>query len=121
MWLDLLTAADNGPVQTPLPIVPYETIGIVLVALVTGITGVMVALIQRGRNRMANTPTPVTTTPVFLVTKEDWDKVRDSVTRLEAQFEQFRNDYDYHERWTTGEVREIDNQISRIKGQLGLP
>lgn len=126
MWLDLLAAASESDPVTP-PSVPFETIGIVLVAMVTGLTGIIVALIQRGKPK-ADVPAPTppgpgpnpTTHPVFIVSKEDWDKFRDMVVSDHATLERHVQDYEYHERWTTGEVRELDNEISRIKGHLGI-
>lgn len=93
-----------------------------LVALVTGITAIIVALIQRGKNKTATSTTVSSSpaVPVFIISKEDWTEVRDTVIRLASAFETFKTSYDYHEKWTTGEVRELDNELSRIKGHLGI-
>jgi hypothetical protein len=126
VWQEILSAATDVEPATP-PEVPFETIGIVLVAMVTGLTGIIVALIQRGKSRPADVPAPAqnppnaNTHPVFIVAKEDWDKVRDAVIRLDSEMARLRTDYDFHERWTAGEVRDLDNEISRVKGHLGLP
>lgn len=123
MWLaDLVAAAEEVP--APPPAIPYETVGIVLVALVTGITGIIVALIQRGKKDAARvasaTPAVTPAVPVFVISKEDWTEVRDAVIRLTATFETFKGYYDQHERRTLGEVHDLDNEVSRIKGHLGI-
>lgn len=121
MWvLHLVTAAEEVPAAPPA--IPFETAGIVLVALVTGITAIIVALIQRGKKDTRSAPAASGTpaVPVFVISKEDWTEVRDAVVKLVAAFEGHKRDYDLHERWTTGEVRELDNELSRIKGHLGI-
>ena len=125
MWLELIAAAEEK-VPTPPPDIPFEQIGIVLVALVTGITAIIVAVIQRGAKKAEATPTatpatPVAASPVFVVSKEEWEKVRDSSIRVETQLADLKSSFDYHERMMLGEVRELDKQISRVHGHLGMP
>lgn len=89
-----------------------------------GLMGViLVAIIQRGKRdnaepeQVSSSPPP---TPVFVISKDDWNEVRDLVLRLNAQFEQFRQNYDYFERKVDGETDDLGNQISHIKGHLGI-
>lgn len=125
MWLTglALILAEEAPTPVVPPAVPYETIGIILVAMVTGLTGVIVALIQRGKPKTEaeSSPVPVTVLgQAFIISKEDWEKVRDTVIRLETLFNEFREAYDYHEKWTSGEVRKLDSDLAHVKGQLGI-
>lgn len=126
MWLDIIAAVDDQ-VPTPPPDIPFEQIGIVLVAVVTGLTAIIVAMIQRGgKKTQVPTPAPAATlvpgaTPVFVIPKDEWEKVRDGYVRLDTEFTRLRYEHDLHEKWTTGEVREMDKEVSRMKGHLGLP
>ena len=126
MWLDIIAAVEEK-VPTPPPDIPFEQIGIVLVAVVTGLTAIIVAIIQRG-GKKNETPAPAPVAPlapgagpVFVIPKDEWEKVRDGFVRLDTEFSRLRSEYDIHERWTVGEVREMDNEVSRMKGHLGMP
>ncbi len=96
-----------------------------LVALVTGITGIIVALIQRGKrdNATSASTSPATqpgSTPVFVISKEDWTGLRDGVIKLAATFESFKGYYDANERRVLGELQDLDNEVARVKGHLGI-
>jgi hypothetical protein len=121
VWTDILAAA--APAATPTePGLPYQQIGLVLVALVTGVTGIVVAIIQRGSKPPASAtppPAPPPTTGSFSISEMEWITVRDRSIRVEAALEALRHEYNTHEQLSQSHMSRMNGKIQHIEGRLG--
>lgn len=127
MW-EILAAAT--PPETP-PEVPYESIGLVLVAIITGISGLAVAVVQRNSKKATPpvtlapevTPVPVSTSGTgshFLVSENDWVDTRNRAICVESDHKTLSTDYHAHVESSQEAIAKVREELARIKGTLGL-
>lgn len=116
MWTILTEAATNAPEP---PQVPSELIGVVLTALITGATAVIVAIVQRKKSPVPQEATATGSRP-FAVSESEWIAVRDRSVENSATHKSLCERFDGHVRISDEALSEIREDIARLKGQLGI-
>lgn len=115
---DLLLAPEVVPATRPG--LPYEQIGLILVAIVTSVTGIIVAIIQKGRAPATPTPTQPSTSG-FQVSEVEWIAVRNGYITLSTKVEGLRNEFDQHDRISQDHMHRMNGKIHLIEGRIGGP
>lgn len=134
-WGNWLAAATEvTPPEQQAPTIPSELIGSVIIALITGVVAVVVAIIQRGKAEKTS-PSPAVS---FAVPEVEWYATRNRSIATEADhktlakaFDGHVTDYDEHvdkSNEALGKLREdtsdalskIREDLANIKGQLGI-
>jgi hypothetical protein len=123
---DFLAAAPAPATSPTEPGLPYEQIGLILVAIVTGVTGIIVAIIQKG-GKTATTQTspppsvtPHTTAGSFVLSETEWITIRDRAIRVEAAIEALRHEYNTHDQLSSRHMTRMNTKIEAIEQRLGL-
>lgn len=115
MWTILTEAATNAPEA---PKIPSELIGVVLTALITGATAVIVAIVQRKKS-----PVPEATATgsrPFAVPESEWIAVRDRSVETASGHKSLCERFEGHIRISDEVISEMQQDIANLKGRLGL-
>lgn len=115
MWTTLAEAATNSP-----PKVPSELIGVIVTALITGATAIVVAIVQRKRSGSSESAAPATGGRVFVISETEWCAVRDRSLSTESALAILQRYFDGHVRTTDAAVDKVREDLANIKGQLGI-
>ena len=115
MWTTLAEAATNSP-----PKVPSELVGVIVTALITGATAVVVAIIQRKRSGSSDTASSNGGGRAFVISETEWCAVRDRSLTTESALRILQRYFDGHVRDTDASLAKTKEDIANIKGQLGI-
>lgn len=125
----MLFAAEQTPPPTDTaPTLPAELIGTVVIALITGVVTIVVAIIQR--NKGGATPAPTTGAPIaipFAIPEKEWEETRRRALAAEADvkhlakdFYRHVEDYDGHVESAEEKLSKLRERVARAEGQLGI-
>lgn len=119
MWLNsLVLAAMETPPPAEPPAVPYDQIGLVLVAVVGAISAIIIAVIQRGNK---TTPAPPSPPPGgFTLSEAEWITVRDRVLKLQSDFENLGRNLKDHTNSSDDVHNIFRRDLDNIKRELGI-
>lgn len=123
MWLaDLVVvAAESTPPPADPPTVPYDTIGLVLVAVVGAISAIVVAMVQRGNKTTPSAPPPTgPTASSFSISENEWITVRDRSIATSGAVDNLRTEFGYHERISEDHINRMNRDVQEIKRRLGI-
>lgn len=115
VWTILTEVATNTPEP---PKIPSELIGVVLTALITGATAIIVAIVQRKKSPTSEA-TAIGGRP-FAVPESEWIQVRDRSVETASGHRSLCERFDGHVRYSDETISEMQQDIANLKGQLGL-
>ena len=114
--IELVAAAAPA---APDPGLPYQAIGVVLAALIAGVTGIVVALLQRNKPATPAPPPDPTPAPTFVVPEAEWITVRDRSLRTETLLQDLKEDYLRHEGSSNRNMLRLIEELRNVKGRQG--
>lgn len=116
MWIaSLAQAASDTPPQ-----VPYEFFGVIASALIAGITGIIVAIVQRTKRSNSSEAAPDSGSRPFMLSEADWRGVRDRSISTKSALDMLDRQLSAHIRDSDEMMGKIREDIANIKGQLGI-
>lgn len=118
MWTTILAAAPSSPTSVSQS---SESVGAILIALITGGTAILVAVIQR-KSKTGNDPSNPSHPPVqpFSVPEAEWVTTRDRATTVMAGHLELKERFDGHVKLADEAIDKLEHDIAWLKGRLGL-
>lgn len=115
VWTILAEAANN-PTPSQVPQVPSELIGILLTSLITALTAIVVAIVQR---RKPATESGESMRP-FVVPEGEWVTTRNLAVTVNSSHQELLRRFDGHVNLSDEAIDKFAQELAYIKGQLGI-